>query len=319
MVMMNCKLSRALFVCQARNRVGPSPIHFINLLNVFKFCTGDVRGVNELWMLGDNFLASTYRNHFEMSMLESCFMKSSFEVSPHCGSRFASNNTNMLSRIQNSVCKALNSANVLSKYMVFMLDGDLIDFLNYTQFGLSGMLGRWIEWLAKEVSLAVQLEKKLLPKKALREQEPFIYWIAAPFHDNFGSELNAARSKFNACLDSVIKLHNNMRVMKLKEFWNPKNRNLVNDHNHMITLEGWSIYWCSIDEAIHFNVKRREDFLLRSLSLKLQGTAPVKQLSYPRERDDMKTFFHRHRPDKQQYCHSNDGSHYNRFMLPHPK
>ena len=177
-----------------------------------------------------------------------------------------------------------------------VIDGDLIEFLNYTQYGFSSMMGQWIEWLAKEINAAIEDRQKLLPRKALRVGEPFIYWVAAPFHDFFGSELNAARSKFNACLDSILKLYGNMRVMKLKEFWNAKNRNLVNNLNKKISSEGLAHYWRSIDAAIEFNIHKREEYLSRVKGMK--NNVPMVKLSSANDSNDMKKFFHRHHQDQ---------------------
>ena len=211
------------------------------------------------------------------------------------------------------VVRGLNASKKLPKYIVIVLDGDLIGFLNYTQYGFFSMMGKWIEWLAKEIHTAVEDRRKLLPQKTLRQGEPFIYWISAPFHDFFGSELNAARGKFNACLDSVLKLYDNMRVMKLKEYWNTKNRNLVGNLNRQISAEGLAHYWRSIDAAIEFNVNKREEYLSRVKGMR--NNAPMAKLSSAKECNDMKRFFHRHRHDQFHWHKPREQC----YMLPRPK
>ena len=53
-----------------------------------------------------------------------------------------------------------------------------------------------------------------------------IYWVVAPHNKNFYD--NSVRTKFNNCLDSVIKLFpGQMRVVEIKEIWEFKNNHLV--------------------------------------------------------------------------------------------
>ena len=57
------------------------------------------------------------------------FMKNNFEVAAQCGSQFACANQNMLARIQNSLAQGLNKSLYLPKYILFVLDIDLIEHL----------------------------------------------------------------------------------------------------------------------------------------------------------------------------------------------
>ena len=72
-----------------------------------------------------------------------------------------------------------------------------------------------IKYLVTAISSTCDEMIKLLPKKARRDEYPCIYWTAAPHHKNFDN--NSLRTKFNNCLESVVKLYSNMRVIKMKE------------------------------------------------------------------------------------------------------
>ena len=54
-----------------------------------------------------------------------------------------------------------------------------------------------------------------------------------------------------------------MCVMKLKNYWNINNDNLVNDRTGRILSEGLALYWHSIDDALQYNVAKREQFLAK--------------------------------------------------------
>ena len=157
------------------------------------------------------------------------FINKNFEVKPYCGSRFASNNTNILSRIENSFARALMENKKLPKYVVVVLDNDLIEYLEYKEFGISGMYEHWLEYLAKNISKMIEDRKAALPLSAIRYEYPLVYWMALPHHKMF--EDNAPRHKFNQTLESLMKVYSNMRVAKIKEVWNYEN-------NHLTTATG---------------------------------------------------------------------------------
>ena len=93
----------------------------------------DVPGCKALWVVGDNFTARSYRKHF-MPLLEpsaKSYCVTHFEVSPHGGSRFESNNTNILAWIQNALAKGLNKTSWLPQYLVMVLDNDLVKYLDW--------------------------------------------------------------------------------------------------------------------------------------------------------------------------------------------
>ena len=94
-----------------------------------------LKGLRKLWMLGDNFIAETYKKFFKKASND-FFMKEQFEVMPFCSSKFSDRNTNMLSRILNSLITALNSKSQLPDYLLVILDNDLIKYLGCKKFGV---------------------------------------------------------------------------------------------------------------------------------------------------------------------------------------
>ena len=226
-----------------------------------------VRGFDELWFIGDSFIASTYRRNFKKVGHDQLYCKRNFEVTAFCSSRFSDSNNNVLSRVVNTAAEAINKNIKLPKFIVVVLDTDLIEYLNYKNYGVSGMLGSWLEYLAKELDNMIRVRLEQLPDKARRSGEPFVYWASLPIHANFGDD-NHVRSKFNVCLDSVVRMYGGtMRVMKLIEHWKKDDSNLVSLTGR-ITEYGYNRYWRSLDSAIRFNIQKREDFLTRSCQKK---------------------------------------------------
>ena len=166
--------------------VGGAQIVFLNTsVKCYLFSIPDkIEGYEELWFLGDNFMASTYRDHVKNSERE-FYVKDHFEVCPFCNSHFNSNDTNMLSWIINSFVQALKKHTKLPKYLVIVLENDLMEFLNYREFGISSMYGEWLEYLAKNLMEVAINRCEQLPKKPKRDDYPLFYWSAVPHNKNF--------------------------------------------------------------------------------------------------------------------------------------
>ena len=114
----------------------------------FSTFSDNLSGMEHLWFVGDNFMAKSYRTHFKRNTSSQRFIKDNFEPTPFVNSRFSSSNTNMLSRIQNTFAAALNQMKKMNlpRYVVIVLDDDLITFLNFKDEGAATLLGTWVKW-----------------------------------------------------------------------------------------------------------------------------------------------------------------------------
>ena len=154
-------------------------------------------------------MARSFRNHYKKRNPTGDSIKHSikefYEYDVHCNSRWSSANSNMLSHIRNSLVTGMNkgSAGTLPRYIIIVLDGDLITYLDYKHEGVTTLLGMWIEWLVAEFSEIIKVHQNQLPGKSKR-YDPFWYWVSAPTHSCFSKECNALRVKFNLSLESVI-------------------------------------------------------------------------------------------------------------------
>ena len=252
-----------------------------------------------VWFLGDNFLTKSFRSHYKLfsPSNQKHFVKENFEFAAVCNSSFSSANTNMLARIQNAFVSKLNSkpytAGCRPAYVIVVLDDDLIVYLNHkSSDGVATLFGNWMEWLVTQISDALKTRASQLPKKC--KIQPFIYWVTAPTHHFFSKERNNLRIKFNLSLESIVKQQENMRVIKLKEFWDTKDSMLV--INDRITEVGMNVYWNAIDASVKYNITRCEQFVAKNVAsssshLRDQsGISSVKQ----EKLDPMISFFNRH-------------------------
>ena len=179
------------------------------------FLAEDAKGINKIWILGDNFLAETYRQHVRKGG-EEFYMRQNFEVWPFCSSRFSDCNPNMLSRITNSMISALNNKVYLPVYLIIVLEDDLITFLDYCKFGVSGLFGMWLEYIAANIVQFLDTRCQQLPVSAIPRELTQIYWVEPINHNNFSTENRQMREKMCLCVESVTQLYDNMRALKIR-------------------------------------------------------------------------------------------------------
>ena len=165
-------------------------------------------------------------------------------------SKHSDKNSNFISRITNSFAYGLNKIDKLPRMIILVIDKDLIETLNYKNYGVSTMIGTWLEWVANTLDDMIETRKKQLKDKALKERYPEIFWVECPHNKNFVD--NNMRAKFNICLGTVVRMFDYMRCIKMKEFWRYDDESLVDQFGHM-TQKGQQIYWKSVDASIKFN------------------------------------------------------------------
>ena len=203
-------------------------------------------------------MAETFREYCNIpSRTKQFYMLDQFEVSAICNSRHNSSDENLLSRFRNTLVTAINEKVRLPKYILIVLDDDLLKFLDYYNVGSAGMYGDWLQYLVEEIHEIFKKGKQQLPKKAVKSDFPFIYWVAAPCHQYF--DYNDQRAKHNLCLESICKTNNDMRIIKFKDHWDHKNNNLV--VSNRLLPSGKTAYWKAIDASLKFNIFKRDSFL----------------------------------------------------------
>ena len=157
-------------------------------------------------------------------------------------------NRSVLGCLRNVLAFALNSKSKLPKYILLVINNDLIDCVKpASKPGTSMIFGRIIQWLADEYHSAILDCKTALKLKAVRNSFPQIFWVALPYHQNFTN--GSTRFKFNQSLDTVIPLYNEMRVMKLRRKWSFTDFS-VSSKDGSVTPAGFDNYWAAIDEAL---------------------------------------------------------------------
>ena len=261
-----------------------------------------MKGLHKVWLLGDDFLAETYRKSFKKSSHD-FYLKSSFEVLPFGSTRRNDKNANAVSRIVNSFIQALNTKYYLPDYLIVFLDVDLVDYLQYKKFKVASLLGPWIEYLSEVFAESLQKRRMQLPKKARLEECTQVYWVEPVNHNNFDYTNQQIREKLAGCLDANSKNcpGDAVRTLKLRDYWDKADDNLV--YNDRFTRAGLAAYWKSLDASFQFNVCKRNDFIIRNRFRALKTKSDEKPARHGQtmksgqedtaDKDEMQQFFNR--------------------------
>ena len=186
-----------------------------------------------------------------------------FDSVAHCNSKYDSSERNILLRLNYALVNAMKKEAKLPQFIVMVLDDDIINYARYDECdGMSTILGEYLDSLVQNVHDLINTRKsQQLPAKVTKLEYPMVYWIAAPHHKNFCD--GEARTKFNLCLESVLKLYDNMRIARIKEVWDFKDLSIVDEDTNCLTPEGILTYWKAVDAALKFNITKFREFLIR--------------------------------------------------------
>ena len=208
---------------------------------------GYIRGAEQLWLLGDEFLTKAY-GHFNGVANEEAgiyFTKDHYEVKMFAGNNLDPEITTPLARIRSEFIKAVEEHILLPKVVVIILDNDLI---KHADRNSSYVYSTLIHWLASEFNKIVEVQKDRLPIKAKKLDGPTFIWIAPPQNINFVD--NDERVKMEKSMRKMINIQNNHMLLRMVNIWEPNNRNLY--WKGKFTEVGFEKLWYSIDSAIQF-------------------------------------------------------------------
>ena len=214
-------------------------------------------------------MAHSYREYCKIPVrTQSFFMADNYEVTPLCSSKSSCSEVNMLLRLKCLLLTGLNKHAKLPKYLLFIMDDDLIKFLNFYNQESAELFGALVESITKEFFMMIEICKSQLPKKAMRKDFPTVYWMAAPHTWKFRD--NDQRQKLNLCAESIAKKLGSFKVIKIKEVWDPKDGTLV--HDGMITpvgLENIGNQWMRPFNSTSKNLREscRNSFMLEPKTL----------------------------------------------------
>ena len=234
----------------------------------------------DVWVAGDSFSKDTYQKLEEMltqsvaynnnprnqnaSQQEekaSLYLAEYYNVfeyhqakSDHLGPAIA--------RVLNSVIQGLNTNKRLPRFLLVILDKDVIEDLNVFDFGAVRGMSRIICWLTKQIDIAVRCKRlQILDKKPgaiYHDDSKVIYVETLRRVDHYaaGSLMEGVctlRTKFNKILNKAAAKVNHYILVVRNCSNNPSNF----QRNGLLSAKGKAIFWEEIDELLErFDAKQ---------------------------------------------------------------
>ena len=204
-------------------------------------------GIEKMWIIGDDTVNRSVRGHLNADSAP--FITRNFETSIIAGST-ASQNGSVIGRICNSLTTSFNNKQYLPKWIVIIVENDVINGLPYHQSGCSEIYGQIIEYMMSKFTSTVATIQRNYPPKAMKFTWPHFLWIEPSINTNHQD--TTLRMKFIRSLHAVSMSHNNMLVLPLKQGWDTNNPEYFLWHQQRITPKGLRALWSAIDNTIRF-------------------------------------------------------------------
>ena len=125
-------------------------------------------------------MADSYAQHFQNAFGSNGklgYVKAHYDVSGICNKSISQGNGNIINRVRNAVVKLINDQWLLPKVILLILEGDILEEINHFKPGISGAIGRLLEWLANQLHRVITSHKERLPSKSRKYKYPTILWI----------------------------------------------------------------------------------------------------------------------------------------------
>ena len=161
-------------------------------------------------MIGDDFLRDLFPTLQEIKVEGRSkampYMYDYFNITS-CMAHPQSEVKSIIARVQNSLVKALNESNKLPRIILFIIDWDILENIDYATTVKSQLIGSTLEWLISNVDKAIQAKKdgiRQIRPGALGINEPKIIWSKMLMRPEFSPELELAQGIANVIMEDLL-------------------------------------------------------------------------------------------------------------------
>ena len=225
-----------------------------------RILSDSIEALFDAWFLGDNFLREAYgtfqgmlnkaklnKKNWQPYLLEFYNPKGYYYgISNWIGSA--------TSRILNKLIKALNENDRLPKYIIFMIDKDIISNLKELDFGATRNLWNLLNWLTRQIDIAICRKKLQINEKkpgAVIDNHPTVIYInmirrVEHFHMHSSiAKVCKMRSKFNEIINEIAARQGN-KIINLKSCYSLQDFDRLGN----LSARGKTMLWQEIDDII---------------------------------------------------------------------
>ena len=180
--------------------------------------------------------------------------------------------TPVIARITNSLIEALNDTIYLPKYVIIIIDKDLVQDEENKGFGAKKAIEDHLFWVVKQISRALLTRREDLKQKcpgAVTADLTRVVWIkmlTRPItRDASLKRIWKLRPKFNDALDNILGIEKYMHVINVPRMDETK----YFDERGQLTPAGKRVYWRNINGEIKsLDTKLAEAQCIRTGSIK---------------------------------------------------
>ena len=177
--------------------------------------------------------------------------------------------SNAVGRILNSITRTFNNNKMFAtipKWIVVVVEDDVLSSINYTEFGVSGAYGTLIEYLMKGIDNIIKeyMGSSSLPHKVTKYNRPHVLWVEPTLHSKYLN--NPLRIKFIRSLHIASMNNNRMVVLPIKQNWNESEPSYVEKNNPNRLSQYGILNYC---RALDSTVKYAETKIMRNFGIPL--------------------------------------------------
>lgn len=172
-------------------------------------------------------------------------------------------NRSFLAHTLNKLMSFMNSKNHehLPRYLVIVLDSNLITAANVFDYGVTRTLEDTLKWLLININWAVETRKEDLYSKRhgtiMQMSEPCLIWVTMLKRPEYSFECktNALASKFNNILEGIIAGNKRSHILRIHVDHNSTNFDRIGN----LTANGKYEYWKNFDyQMMEFDREKKQ-------------------------------------------------------------
>ena len=189
----------------------------------------DIPALFDTWLLGEAFLRDVFPIFQQLKKqtvrAESAkpYLYEYYNITP-LYSAAVSTTRSIMARVHNELVTELNKKDKLPRYLLIILDKDLIEAIDYDEFGVGQLFYDQLNWFAKNVEKSLDLRKDDIkhknPGALWSDAEPRVIWLhmlVRPFIEGVYKPFVFAQcKKFNDTIDEIASNYKHSHVMSIK-------------------------------------------------------------------------------------------------------
>ena len=216
----------------------------------------DILASSDIWLVGDSFLRDIYptlqalRAKAVLDKKVKPYLYEYYNIIP----KFTAKNSNIRSttaRIFNEIVTGLNERTRLPRYILMILDKEILEVADHNNFGVHRIIGELIEWLTRNIDKIIDLRREDIwlkrPGAIVSSGEPRIIWtkmlVRPIIQDPTKGFLFAQCRKLNEALDNIVPKYKHGHIMEIQV--SPEDQRMFDKWSNLSGI-GMDKFWSNL-------------------------------------------------------------------------